>query len=40
MLQNCYMILGGGSAGSIMAHRLSARDGNKVLLREAAMKTR
>ena len=27
-----YIIVGGGSAGSVMAHRLSARSANKVLL--------
>ena len=29
-----YIIVGGGSAGSVMAHRLSARSANKVLLCE------
>lgn len=34
-----YIIVGGGSAGSVMANRLSARGGNKVLVCEAGQDT-
>jgi 5-(hydroxymethyl)furfural/furfural oxidase len=34
-----YIIVGGGSAGSVMAHRLSARSANQVLICEAGQDT-
>jgi len=34
-----YVIVGGGSAGSVLANRLTARAGNRVLLIEAGMDT-
>jgi 5-(hydroxymethyl)furfural/furfural oxidase len=34
-----YIIVGGGSAGSALAHRLSAKSGNRVLLCEAGQDT-